>query len=98
MPIAQLPALHEQHARAASARTLALELPWTEAILRVLENTTYRRDPRASESLIAAWLGLPVPSVEAALVRLADAGVLICERGRYVVTRELQLVHWPVPP
>jgi len=91
VPIEHVPALLEQHTRASRAHTLALELPWTEAILRVLETSAYRRDPRRSEALIAAWLGIPVASVEAALARLSEAGVLTRERGRYVVQRELSI-------
>jgi DNA-binding transcriptional regulator YiaG len=91
VPIAEISALSEQHARATSARELALELPWTEAILRVLETPMYQRHPRASESLIAAWLDLPTASVELALSRLCHAGVLVRERNRYIVARELSI-------
>jgi len=91
VPIGEIPALSEQHARAASARDLALELPWTEAVLRVLETPAYQHDPRASEALIAAWLDLPLASVAAALARLCDAGVLVREQNRYIVTRELSI-------
>jgi len=49
VPIERVPALLEQHTRASRAQSLALELPWTEAILRVLETGTYRSDPRASD-------------------------------------------------
>ncbi|MET0413398.1 MAG: hypothetical protein ABW217_18970, partial [Polyangiaceae bacterium] len=91
VPIAEVPALSERHARASSARSLAFELPWTEAILRVLETSAYRRHPRSSAALIAAWLDRPIASVEAALARLCDAGVLARERGRYVALRELSI-------
>jgi DNA-binding transcriptional regulator YiaG len=91
VPIERVPALLEQHTRASRAHSLALELPWTEAILRVLETSAYRGDARRSEALIAAWLGIPVASVEAALARLCEAGVLTRERGRYVAARELSI-------
>jgi Mn-dependent DtxR family transcriptional regulator len=91
VPIERVPALLERHTRASRAHTLSLELPWTEAILRVLETDTYRRDPRASEELIAAWLGIPLASVAVALSRLEEAGVLAREQGRYVALRELSI-------
>lgn len=91
VPIERVPALLEQHTRASRAHSLALELPWTEAILRVLETTTYRRDPRSSEALIAAWLDIPLSSVEEALARLEEAGILMREGGRYVAMRELSI-------
>lgn len=91
VPIERVPALLEQHTRAVRAQSLALELPWTEAILRVLETDTYRSDPSASEALIAAWLGIPLAGVVEALARLEAVGVLTRERGRYVAARELSV-------
>ncbi|HTV18461.1 MAG TPA: DUF4423 domain-containing protein, partial [Polyangiaceae bacterium] len=56
--IENVPSLKERFARVQLAKRLAFELPWSEAILRVLETARYREGSRAGAAPIAAWLGI----------------------------------------
>lgn len=74
--IESVPTLKERFARVQLAKQLAFELPWSEAILRVLETVRYQEHPSAGSSLIAAWLGVDADHVEQVLSKLVAAGVI----------------------
>jgi hypothetical protein len=67
--IESVPTLKGRFARVQLAKVVAFELPWSEAILRVLETTRYREHPSAGSSQMAAWLGL-----DSGIIRDADGG------------------------
>lgn len=75
VPIAKVPSLAARHRTVAAARQLAVEMPWTEALLRVLETSAYRKRPH-SAAHIARTLSLPLDTVEACLERLERAGII----------------------
>jgi AraC-like DNA-binding protein len=83
--IEQVPALRERFARVNLAKQLAFELPWSEAILRVLETTTYQRHPAAGAAFVSEWLGLEIEEVQHALTQMAAAGVIRDTGNAYTV-------------
>lgn len=91
VPIAQVPTLQAEYERAQTAKTLAFEMPWTEAILRVLETEAYRQAPLLSHQTLSAWLGIPVEALEAAIAGLARASVIKSLDHRYVPAEALSV-------
>ena len=87
VPIAQVPALEPRYRAAQAAKRLAFELPWTEAILRLLETQAYRQAELATESS-AAWvarqLGIPLELSQSCLRAAMEAGALTRQGARYL--------------
>jgi transcriptional regulator with XRE-family HTH domain len=81
VPVASVPSLAARFQAAAAAKRLAFELPWTEALLRVLETEGYRSQRGRGVAYVAACLGIPTTQVEACLDQLLLADV-IEKRGR----------------
>lgn len=88
VPIDGVPLLERRFAAALAAKNLAFELPWTEAVLRLLETTTYRRLRRHRDSFLADCLGIPVAEARACVTRLLAAQVLEQQGARLVVCRQ----------
>jgi len=80
--IERVPALVERYRMALAARDVAVEEPWSEAILRVIE---VRERGRLSAKQIALELGLDTATVRRALDRLILAGIVKKQRGYRVV-------------
>lgn len=76
VPIAQVPSLLPGYTQASAARSVALEHPWTEAILRVLETQRYREGPAVAHATLAATLGISDVQLQQALDGLASAAVV----------------------
>lgn len=91
VPIEQVPTLLPDHRKARAARRIAFEQPWTEAVLRVLETTRYREQPDMAHELLAAWLGIPLQTLESALAGLVEAGVLSPSGAGYRALRPLSV-------
>lgn len=83
--IQQVPTLRERFARVNLAKQLAFEQPWSEAILRVLETTTYQSHPANGAALVAEWLGLDIDVVRRSLAQMAAAGVIHDTADGYAV-------------
>jgi hypothetical protein len=81
VPIESLPSLAPRFRAAAAAKRLAFELPWTEALLRVLETTGYRQQANRRTEYIASSLGISSAEVDHCLRDLLVADV-IEKRGR----------------
>lgn len=81
VPIESLPSLATRFQAAAAAKRLAFELPWTEALLRVLETEGYRHQRGRGLTYVAACLGIPTKQVKACLDQLLVADV-VERRGR----------------
>lgn len=87
VPIADVPALQEQHQRRSAARRLAFEQPWTEAILRVLEIPA---DPqRTTASWVASVLELDEAIVKESLDLMERAGVIRHTKDGYEASEPL---------
>lgn len=97
VPIAQVPSLLPRFAQANAARNVALEHPWTEAILRVLETQRYREQPAVAHATLAATLGVSEAQLQQALDGLTNAAVVSRQQepgsGRvyYQTLRELSV-------
>ena len=72
VPIAQVPALREQHARTLSARELLRREPWALAVLALMEI----EHPPATAEGVAAALGIPVGTARRSLAGLVAGRVL----------------------
>jgi len=87
--IEQIPELREIARQRAAAKRLAFEEPWSAAVLRVLETTSYRALPRHEPGYVAARLGLELYQEQAVLAALEAAGVVCNRNGRYDVGEPL---------
>lgn len=76
VPIDRVPSLLIQFEQATAARTVAVEHPWTEAILRVLETQRYREGPAVAHASLAATLGISEAALQQALDGLVRAAVV----------------------
>ncbi|MEY2931731.1 MAG: Family ership, partial [Pseudomonadota bacterium] len=85
VPMQQVPALGERYRQAEAARLLAFELPWTEAVLRLIETRAYRDLPAHSPGWLASILGITPEEEQRCLQALSDAGALALDAGRYRV-------------
>ena len=92
VPIDEVPALLPRHRAASSAKRLAFEEPWTEAVLRLLETEGYRARPRHDTGYLVRRLGIDAAHVERCLERLSRASIVRRdERGRYLVAGTLNV-------
>ena len=87
VPVASLPSLAVRFDAAAAAKRLAFELPWTEALLRVLETEGYRRQRGRARGVahLTGCLGISTTQVESCLEQLLIADVIEKRAGRYRV-------------
>lgn len=97
VPIERVPSLLLQFERATAARNVAVEQPWTEAILRVLETRRYRQQPTVAHAALAATLGISEDRLQLALDGLVRAAVISRQLDsktgelHYEVLRELSV-------
>lgn len=84
-PIDEVPLLAPRYRAAMAAKLLAFELPWSEAVLRVLETASYRRQRRHRDAYLASCLGVTTNEVQACLARLLAAQVIEKRGARFVV-------------
>ena len=86
--VAEVPLLKARYDAAQAAKQLAFEVPWSEAVLRLLETSTYRAQRRQRQRYLALALGIDVTEVQACVERLLAAGVVENRRGRLVVREQ----------
>lgn len=67
-----------------SARRLAYEMPWSQAVLRLLELESYRKLPRHEPGFIADWLQISREQEEHCIALLLETGQVQRKRGRLV--------------
>jgi hypothetical protein len=85
VPIDQVPQLRDRFVAAQAAKRLAFEAPWTEAVLALLETTTYRQLPRHRPGFIAACLGISEVAERECLAKLEAAQLIERRARRYAV-------------
>jgi DNA-binding phage protein len=93
----RLPSIAEDWRRLDAARRAAYQLPWSLAVLRVLELESYRAAGRHKAGSIAKQLGMTIEQERECLQALTTSGQVSLENGRYVVN-EARLVdtrHYP---
>jgi transcriptional regulator with XRE-family HTH domain len=81
--IEEVPELLPDYQRRQAAKRLAFDVPWTEAVLRVIETEGYRRLRRHHPGYIARRLGISAAHEQQALGGLERAGILQRQGGRY---------------
>src|SRR6478736_565823 len=87
--IDQVPSLVARFRAASAAKRLAFELPWTEAVLRILETSDYRKQRANRSAFIAGCLGVSAPEVERCIEQLQLAGVVEKRGAKYVVKGQM---------
>jgi hypothetical protein len=97
VPIAAVPELHALHERRLAAKRVAFDVPWSEAVLRVMETDGYRALSAHDPGYVAARLGIGVAEVTAALEGMLRAGVLQ-RRGARLLAREPLTVDTAAAP
>ncbi|HKP61820.1 MAG TPA: helix-turn-helix transcriptional regulator [Polyangiales bacterium] len=76
VPIDRVPSLEPIYKRMSTARRVSVDLPWSEAVLRVLETTRYAALAAHSDAFVAETLALPVPVVSEIVRALESARVI----------------------
>ncbi len=80
---ATLPSLARAWAELEAGRRAAYDLPWTQAVLRVLELTDYRRLKKHRHGWIASRIGISSDAERECLALLASTGQIFFARGRW---------------
>lgn len=70
-------------------REVAYHLPWSHAVMRVLELSDYRALPKHQPGFIGKRLGIPTELETLCLERLAAAGLIVKRQERWVVVQVL---------
>lgn len=91
VPIEEVPALRAQHDARATARRLAHDEPWTEAILRVLESRGYR------PGKVAEQLSIDRDTESRCMRKLVEAGIVTVRDGEHRVLGELTVDTQALP-
>jgi hypothetical protein len=87
VPIELVPSLTGRFHAADAARRIAFEVPWSEAVLRVLETQTYRRRRRHVRGSVAACLDVSREQEAECLRRLTEADIVEYRAGKFHVRR-----------
>jgi Domain of unknown function (DUF4423) len=85
VPIESVPGLEPIYRRMSAAQRISLELPWSDAVLRVLETTAYAALGAHSDAFIAGTLGISEREVSEILATLCDADIVERLAGAYRV-------------
>jgi len=83
--IAAVPSLVPRFRAIHAAKHLAFEVPWTEAVLRLLETRAYVGLARHEPGFIAERLGIERAEEERCLERLLQAEMIVRRRHKYMV-------------
>lgn len=78
-----LPSLERSWVELEARRRAAYDLPWTQAVLRALELTDYRRLPRHRHGWIAERVGISPEQERECLTLLSHTGQIYSKRGRW---------------
>jgi hypothetical protein len=81
---ARLPSIAGAWQTLESARRAVYELPWSHAVLRVIELEAYRALKRHQPGFIANWLQIPREEEERCVALLLESGQIKKERGRLI--------------
>jgi transcriptional regulator with XRE-family HTH domain len=84
-----LPSLAAAYLALREQRRIAYDLPWSHAVLRVLELEDYARLDRHQDGFIAARIGISPEEEARYLKALADAKQIRKHRGKWVTARVL---------
>lgn len=87
----QLPSVKEPWERLTAARRLAYEEPWSQAVLRALELSSYSALPRHEPGWIAARIGITLEEEAQCLQRLAGSGQIVWRSERWHIENVMAL-------
>jgi hypothetical protein len=97
VPIDAIPELLPDHLQRESARRVAYDEPWTEAILRVLETIAYQSLPAHRPGYVAEQLNIATDIEKRCLEKLEQCGIVRREGERYMVASSLNVDTGAVP-
>jgi hypothetical protein len=83
--IDRVPSLEGRFRTTRAARRLAFEVPWSEAVLRLLETSAYQSKRRHTRGFIASALGISRAAEVECLQRLTEADLIDGRSGKYRV-------------
>lgn len=86
-----VPSLERRFEKLEAARRLALDHPWSEAVLRVLETSGYRRCRTPPARYVADKLGLTEAEARVVLQALLQAGLVSKKGKRFEVSATLSV-------
>lgn len=86
-----LPSVREQWERLTAARRLAYEEPWSQAVLRALELSSYAALPRHDDGWIARRIGISREEERRCLKRLAESGQIVWHEARWRIQNVMAL-------
>jgi hypothetical protein len=90
-----LPSITPLWAKLDAGRRAAFELPWSHAVLRVLELESYRSEPHRA-GFIAEQLGIGIAEEQNCLAALLGSGQLEWDGNNYLVSEQLtDTRHYP---
>ncbi len=89
VPAAELGAAADAFRVLEAQRRVAYELPWSHAVLRVLELEAYQARGAHDDDFVAARLGIGVDEVARCVRALSDSKLVVRKRGRWVATQVL---------
>ncbi|MEQ1568799.1 MAG: DUF4423 domain-containing protein [Myxococcota bacterium] len=97
VPIEQVPALRDSYERRVASRRLAVDVPWSEAVVRVLETAPYAALPAHRPGWIADRLGIDAQTEAACLQALEQAGTVAWDGARYKASAPITVDTRPAP-
>ena len=86
---AELPEARDAWRVLEAQRRVAYELPWSHAVLRVLELTAYKQAKEHRDDFIATRLQIPLDEVQRCLRALAESQLIVRRKGRWIATQVL---------
>lgn len=86
---ATLPACHDAWVELLAQREVAYHLPWSHAVMRILELSEYRALTAHEPGFIARKLSIPLAVETLCLERLSAAGLIVKRQKRWEVLRVL---------
>src|SRR4051812_12544061 len=86
-----LPSAREPWERLSAARRLAYDEPWSQAVLRALELSSYAARARHEAGWIAGRIGISLEEEAQCLARLADSGKIVWRAERWQIENVMAL-------
>jgi transcriptional regulator with XRE-family HTH domain len=86
-----LPSLRPQWEQLTAARRLAYDEPWSQAVLRALELSSYAALSRHSSGWIARRIGITLEEEQQCLERLESSGQILWQDGRWKIKSVMAL-------
>jgi transcriptional regulator with XRE-family HTH domain len=86
-----LPSAREPWERLSAARRLAYDEPWSQAVLRALELSSYAALARHEKGWIAGRIGISLEEEAQCLARLADSGQIVWRAERWQIENVMAL-------